>query len=67
MTSDFDRRFHDHNNWYNRSTKHYAPFRLIYIENCNSSSEARIREKYLTSWAWKNKIKDMIVGPDKSG
>ena len=49
MTSDFDRRISDHNKRYNHSTKHYAPFQVIYTEDCLDSRQARIREKYRKS------------------
>ena len=65
MTSDFDRRISDHNKWYNHTTKHYAPFQVVYTEDCLNSRQARIREKYRKSWSWKKKIKEFVVGPDK--
>jgi len=47
MTSDVTRRVEEHNRGYNRSTKSRGPFRLIYIEGCDSRSAARQREKRL--------------------
>jgi putative endonuclease len=60
MSNDFDRRFEEHNNGLNRTTKPYRPFKLILIENHNSRSEARAREKYLKSGTGKEFLKKLI-------
>jgi len=49
MTNNLSRRFDDHQNKRNISTKAYAPFELVYTEECTTSLEARKREKYLKS------------------
>ena len=51
LTSDLEKRIIRHNKGYERTTKPYAPFRLLYHENCSNRLEARIREKY-----WKSGI-----------
>jgi putative endonuclease len=49
MTENLDERLVRHNKGYVRSTKRFAPFRLIYSEICESGQQARDREKYLKS------------------
>jgi len=49
FTSNIERRLYDHNNGFNKSTKHYKPFKLVYSETCQTRLEARRREKYLKS------------------
>ncbi|RJP61055.1 MAG: GIY-YIG nuclease family protein [Ignavibacteriales bacterium] len=51
FTSDLADRITRHNNGYEKSTKPYAPFKLIYTEMCTSRVEARKREKFLKSGA----------------
>ena len=53
MTNNLERRFRDHNAGYNKSTKFYAPFKLIYEEHYQDRKSARKREKYLKSHAGK--------------
>ena len=49
LTDNLDRRLSEHNCFRSRSTKPYAPFRLIYSELFETRSAARISEKYLKS------------------
>ena len=53
ITSNLSKRLLSHNNGYNRSTKPYSPFELIYAEEYRNYTEAREREKYLKSQAGK--------------
>ena len=46
-TSDLKRRFVEHNQGLNLSTKKYKPWVIIYYECCISESDAKRREKYL--------------------
>jgi len=46
-TSDLRRRFSEHNNREELSTKYYAPFRLIYYEAYCDKKDALIRERSL--------------------
>ncbi len=46
-TNDLKRRFDEHNDKKSRSTKHKAPFELVYYEAYQSSSDARFREDQL--------------------
>jgi len=50
-TNDLKRRFEEHNNLENKSTKHKAPFELVYYESYKSSSDAKYREKNLKRFA----------------
>jgi len=61
MTNNLKRRIFDHNKGYNRTTKPYTPFKLIYIEEFPSRIEARVREKYLKSGVGKEFLKSIIV------
>ena len=60
MTEKFDERFVRHNKGYVRSTKRFAPFKLIYTENCETGQQAREREKYLKSSSGKRFLKSFI-------
>ncbi len=44
---------------YERTTKPYAPFQLIYSEDCTNRTEARIREKYWESGIGKEKLRNI--------
>ena len=46
-TADLKRRFSEHNQELNSSTKRYVPWKLIYYEACLEESDAERREKYL--------------------
>ena len=50
-TSDLKRRFEEHNNEENISTKHKTPFQLIYYEAYKSQNDAKYREKQLKRFA----------------
>ncbi|MBI1769759.1 MAG: GIY-YIG nuclease family protein [Bacteroidetes bacterium] len=59
LTSDFDRRFRQHNSGHNRTTKAYAPFEKLHIESFQTRGEARTREKYLKSGIGKEFLKKL--------
>ena len=59
MTNNLERRKKEHNLWRNQSTKAYAPFELIYKENYENRVEARLREKYLKNWCWKEMLRSL--------
>ena len=46
-THDLRERFREHNQRKNRSTKYYAPFKLIYYEAYLSKKDALLREEKL--------------------
>jgi putative endonuclease len=47
QTNDLKRRFVEHNTGESISTKHKAPFKLVYYEAYQSKSDAKYREKQL--------------------
>jgi len=49
LTNNPRRRIAQHNEGRERTTRSYAPFRILLIERFNSRQEARRREKYLKS------------------
>ena len=53
ISNDIDRRLKQHNAGYNRSTKPYRPFKLIYSEKLSNRISARKREQYLKSTSGK--------------
>jgi putative endonuclease len=57
LTDNVERRVSQHNNGYERTTKPYAPFKLIYWEKFNSRQEARQKEKFLKSGVGKEQLK----------
>ena len=46
MNSNLGKRINAHNNGYERTTRPYRPFKLIYTEKLENRSDAREREKY---------------------
>jgi putative endonuclease len=50
-TNDLKRRFAEHNGKKNLSTKHKAPFELVYYEAYKALADARHREDMLKSFA----------------
>jgi putative endonuclease len=61
ISDDVDRRFSQHNAGYEKTTKPYRPFKLIYKEQFSSRPEARKREKYLKSGSGKEFLKSLLV------
>ena len=59
MTNNVNRRFNEHNNGKERTTKPYVPFDLIYTEIHNNRISARVREKYLKSGIGKEFLKSL--------
>ena len=57
LTNNLERRIQEQNSGRGRSTKSYAPFRLIYSEKIGARIEARKREKYLKSGIGKEFLK----------
>ncbi|OGU82045.1 MAG: endonuclease [Ignavibacteria bacterium RIFOXYA2_FULL_35_9] len=60
MTENLEDRLRRHNNGYNKSTKKYIPFKLIYSEQCETGEEARKREKYFKSSSGKRFLHSLI-------
>ena len=61
LTNNVDRRFIEHNNGENRSTKAYKPFVLIYKEKFDTRIEARKKEKYLKSGIGKEFLRSIKI------
>jgi putative endonuclease len=61
MTNNLARRIAEHNNGFNKTTKPYAPFTIIYQEELPDRIQARIREKYLKSGIGKAFLKSLIT------
>jgi putative endonuclease len=61
MTNDLSERLNRHNRGYEKSTKPYRPFILIYKEKCSSRIEARKREIYLKSGVGKEFLKSIVI------
>ena len=57
MTSDVEQRIKRHNSGWERTTKPYTPFKLIYLEECENRVEARKREKYWKSGVGKEQLR----------
>lgn len=57
ITNDVQRRFKEHNEGHNKTTKPYLPFELLFSEKCSDRASARLREKYLKSGCGKEWIK----------
>ena len=56
LTKNIDLRLKRHNDGRERTTKFYRPFELIYLEDCRTRPEARVREKYWKSGIGKEKL-----------
>ena len=57
LTSNLNDRLHRHNSGYEKTTRAYAPFDLIYTEDFETRIEARVKEKYLKSGVGKELLK----------
>jgi putative endonuclease len=60
MTDNVDRRFMQHQNGYEKTTKPYCPFILIYTEAFESRDSARKKEKYLKTAAGKRFLRSLL-------
>ena len=60
LTNNLDRRVAQHNKGHEKTTRSYAPFRLIYHEVHATRAEARARERYLKSGIGKEYLKSLI-------
>ncbi len=60
LTNNLDRRVAEHNKGYNKTTKPYLPFQLIYTKSFPTRPEARIHEKYLKSSTGKRFLKSLV-------
>ncbi len=60
LTSDLDARLFRHNAGYEKTTKPYRPYILIYSEKAETRELARIREKYFKSTVGKRFLYKLI-------
>ena len=60
FTNNLERRLFEHNSGYNKSTKAYLPFNLIYSETVETSEEVRKREKFLKSGQGRKFLKEFL-------
>lgn len=60
LTNNFERRFKQHNEGQNRTTKPYAPFIIVFKETFPDRIKAREREKYLKSGIGREHLKSLI-------
>jgi putative endonuclease len=59
LTSNLDARILRHNLGYEKTTKPYSPFMLIYTEVCTDRISARKREKYFKSGVGKEFLRNL--------
>ncbi|WP_282162527.1 GIY-YIG nuclease family protein [Ulvibacterium marinum] len=60
MTTDIAKRVEQHNSGKNRSTKGFAPWKLVYEEMYLDRMEARSREKYFKSGSGREFLKNEL-------
>ncbi len=60
LTNNLERRYLEHNEGREKTTKPYRPFKLLYSEQAIDRIEARKREKYLKSGSGKEFLKSMV-------
>ena len=60
LTNNIERRISEHNKGYNKTTKPYMPFILIYQKSFNTRIEARLHEKYLKGGSGKKFLKSLL-------
>ncbi len=59
LTDNVERRFGEHQNGKNKTTKPYSPFKIILVEKFPSRNEARKREIFLKSGIGKEFLKSL--------
>lgn len=59
-TENLKRRFEEHNNGLNYSTRKRRPFKLIYYEACLDEDDAKMRETYLKTGMGKRYLKNRL-------
>ena len=60
FTSDLRKRFKEHNNKEELSTKHYVPFELIHYEAYKNIKDAKRREGYFKTTKGRAVLKNML-------
>lgn len=62
-SNNIERRLQEHNNGLSKYTRLNKPWILVYKEQFNNLSEARLREKQIKSWKKRSAIERLISGP----
>lgn len=60
LTNNLKRRFRQHNDKKEKTTRAYAPFKILFTEEFMTRMEAREKEKYLKSGSGKEYLKTLI-------
>jgi putative endonuclease len=60
FTSDLKKRLEEHNSCQNKSTKAYAPYKVIFYEAYLDVEDARRRENYLKTTAGREALRKML-------
>jgi len=70
-SADLKKRFAEHNNGENESTRKRRPFELIYYEASSDEKDAKAREKFLKTGMGKryirNRVKNAFLNPASNG
>jgi putative endonuclease len=61
FTKDLDDRLNRHNKGYEKTTKPYLPFVLIFEEECISRFDARKREKFWKTGIGRERLRNMKI------
>jgi putative endonuclease len=61
MTNNIERRLYEHNSKQSKSTRHYAPFVVLYQEEMENGDVARLKEKYFKSGQWRKRIRENLI------
>ena len=62
LSNDPNRRLKEHNAGQVRSTKPYAPYKLVFSKKCASRKEARRIEKLFKTGCWRERINKFYLG-----
>ncbi|WP_447950795.1 GIY-YIG nuclease family protein [Chryseobacterium koreense] len=62
QTDNLAKRLSEHNAGYNRSTKAFLPWELVYFEEFETREEALVREKYFKSGSGREFLKKVLSG-----
>jgi putative endonuclease len=62
-TDNLERRLTEHNSGLSKYTKLSMPWKLVYTEQFENLSKARLREKQIKSWKKRSAIERLINGP----
>lgn len=61
MSNNIQRRIQEHNSGQSKITKSFAPWVLLYSEECQSREDARKREKYWKSGTGREKRNKFVM------